>query len=330
MPRVRQPLPVICWIVWLGLTVGTSFGQVDTVASSETTGQVTLGAGSNNSSAPADSSSSDSPSSPSSGKSAPQTGQASPASSPSKFREFAGTFLADEKAIWTSPLQTKPRDLRWLVPLAAATGAFLATDTDISNKLPNTDDQIRISHRVSQIGSAYTLYGASGAFYLIGRLKDSDRLRETGWLSVMAITHSQIVVGALKLAAGRERPEDNDGQGRFWKGKTSFPSGHAISNWAFASVVAAEYPDNRLVQVGAYSLATIVSVSRVTGRRHFPSDVVVGSAMGFLIGRYIVRAHQGTSDFTGHPKLKALLSPQAAPCFDRRFKTYGVALSWNF
>ena len=71
----------------------------------------------------------------------------------------------------------------------------------------------------------------------------------------MAITHSQIVVEALKLA------DDNDGQGRFWKGKRGFPSGHAISSWAFASVVAKEYNDNRLIQVGAYSLATIAHES---------------------------------------------------------------------
>ena len=95
-------------------------------------------------------------------------------------------------------------------------------------------------------------------------------------------------------------------------------------------MVAKEYDDNRLVQIGAYSLATIVSVSRVTARRHFPSDVVVGSTMGFLIGRYMVRAHQGTSDFTGRSKLRTLLSPQAIPAFDARSKTYGLGLNWNF
>jgi membrane-associated phospholipid phosphatase len=256
--------------------------------------------------------------------------QKSPVSSPSTFHEFVGTFLSDQKAIWTSPLRAKPKDLRWLLPLAATTGALLATDTNISNALPNTDDQIRISRNVSQIGSAYTLYGASGAFYLIGRLKDNDRLRETGWLGIMAITQSQIVVEALKLATGRERPDDNDGQGRFWKGKDGFPSGHAISSWAFASVVAQEYNDKKLIQLGAYSLATIVSVSRVTGRRHFPSDVVVGSALGYLIGRYTFQAHHGASDFTGSPKLRTLLTPQAVPAFDGRSKTYGIALNWNF
>jgi membrane-associated phospholipid phosphatase len=324
MRTVRQLLHVTGLLVWLCLSVGTSFGQVG-AASDFVSGQA-----SNALSSPSDPSN---PASPSDSTPQPSTGggTSQPAqNSPSKFRDFVGTFLSDEKAIWTSPLHAKTKDLRWLLPLAAATGAFLATDADISNALPNTDDQINISRNVSEIGSAYTLYGVSGAFYLIGRLKDNDRLRETGWLGIMAITHSQIVVEALKLATARERPDENDGQGRFWKGKRGFPSGHAISSWAFASVVAKEYDDRKLIQIGAYSLATIVSVSRVTGRRHFPSDVVVGSSMGFLIGRYMVRAHEGSTDFTGRSKLKTLLSPQAAPSFDGRSKTYGLTLNWSF
>ena len=331
MRKVGQSRHLIFLVFWLGLTPRGAFGQVNPIASNGASGLVTPDAGAPDK--PTTSSAASSPgsnSTTSAGGDTPRSVPPAPASSPSAFHDFVGTFLSDEKAIWTSPLRTKPKDLRWLLPLAGATAALLATDVDISNDLPNTQSQINNSRNISQIGSAYTLYAASAAFYLIGRHKDNDRLRETGWLAIMAITHSQIVVEALKLATGRERPEDNSGQGRFWKGKDGFPSGHAISSWAFASVVATEYNDSKLIQAGAYGMATLVAVCRVTGRRHFPSDVLVGSSMGFLIGRYMVHAHQGTSDFTGRPKLKTLLSPQAAPRFDRSSKTYGVALSWNF
>jgi membrane-associated phospholipid phosphatase len=331
MRKVSRSLNFLCLVLWLSFTIGNSFGQVEPVAVNEASGQLTGTPGSDSkSSTPADASLPDSTPS-SSNENGPQPAQGiPPPPKQSAFREFVGTFLADEKAIWTSPLHAKPKDLQWLVPLAATTGVLFATDTDISNGLPNSNDQIKISKWVSHLGAAYSLYGATGAFYLIGRLKDNDRLRETGWVGLMAVVHSQIVVAALKLATGRERPDENEGQGRFWKGKDSFASGHAISSWALASVVAREYDDHKLIQIGAYSLAAIVSASRVTARRHFPSDVVAGGAMGFLIGRYMVRAHQGTSDFTGQSKLKTLLSPQAAPCFDRRSKTYGLALNWNF
>jgi len=40
-----------------------------------------------------------------------------------------------------------------------------------------------------------------------------------------------------------------------------------------------------------YGTATAVSVTRFTGGVHFSSDVVVGSVLGYLIGRHIFRVH---------------------------------------
>jgi membrane-associated phospholipid phosphatase len=37
-----------------------------------------------------------------------------------------------------------------------------------------------------------------------------------------------------------------------------------------------------------YGGATTVSVSRVLAREHFPSDVLVGSTFGWLIGGYVL------------------------------------------
>jgi hypothetical protein len=34
-----------------------------------------------------------------------------------------------------------------------------------------------------------------------------------------------------------------------------------------------------------------LSATRITGRTHFPSDVIVGSATGYLIGGYVYRHH---------------------------------------
>ncbi len=65
-------------------------------------------------------------------------------------------------------------------------------------------------------------------------------------------------------------------------------SGHAAATFAFARVLASEYPSKR-VQLAAYALALAVSASRVTARQHFPSDVLVGGTFGYLIGGYVVR-----------------------------------------
>lgn len=209
----------------------------------------------------------------------------------SRERSFFKDLLADEKAIWTSPRRIRPRDAAWLAPLGAATGVLIVTDRRASRELRHQSEEFLESDEISPLGSGYATFGAAGTLYALGRLRHNDRAQEAGLLGVEALIHSSIVVSGLKLVTNRERPTTAQGQGRFWTGGKSFPSGHAIHVWSFATVLAYEYPNQPLVRYGAYGLATAVGLSRFTGRYHFPSDVLVGSALGYLIGRYVVRHH---------------------------------------
>jgi membrane-associated phospholipid phosphatase len=60
--------------------------------------------------------------------------------------------------------------------------------------------------------------------------------------------------------------------------------------WSSAAVITAEYP-GYMTKITAYGLASGLSISRVLARQHFPSDVLVGSAVGWLVGRYVVHRH---------------------------------------
>jgi membrane-associated phospholipid phosphatase len=229
-----------------------------------------------------------------------------PLPSPPSGREVCGAkhlslcvhdFGRDQVGIWTSPTRTKPRDLLWLAPFAVATGLALKNDQRALDELGIANGRIDVSKRVSAIGSPYTLIGVGSAFYLVGSAKRNSHLAETGRLSLEALANASVVDEAIKLSTNRERPTDGTGAGRFWPHGTrdyilssSFPSGHAISTWAVARVIAEEYP-NKFVRIGVYGAATAVSIARVTGRQHFPSDVVVGSTFGYLIGGYVFRHH---------------------------------------
>ncbi len=57
-----------------------------------------------------------------------------------------------------------------------------------------------------------------------------------------------------------------------------------------AAVIGEEYR-GWLPRTLVYGLASTVSVSRVLSYNHFPSDVLVGSASGWLIGHYVYKAH---------------------------------------
>jgi membrane-associated phospholipid phosphatase len=52
-----------------------------------------------------------------------------------------------------------------------------------------------------------------------------------------------------------------------------------------------------LSQLTIYTLATGVSLTRVLGQEHFPSDVLIGSAAGWLIGHYVYRHHHKDRTF---------------------------------
>ena len=118
--------------------------------------------------------------------------------------------------------------------------------------------------------------------------------RETGLLAGEAALDSLAVTYAVKYAFGRERPLQDNYRGRFWQGGVSFPSEHSAAAWSIASVIAHEYP-SPLTTFLSYGLAAAVSGSRVTGKQHFPSDALLGSAIGWFVGQEVYRHHHDPS-----------------------------------
>lgn len=210
-------------------------------------------------------------------------------------------MLQDQKAIWTSPFHTAKSDIKYWVIFGAATGGLIAADSHIAKALPNSSTQVSVSNWASEVGSAYTLIPLSAGFYFIGTKWRHDRFRETGLLCFETLIDSNLAVEAVKLVANRARPLEGNGNGDFESGpsrwNSSFPSGHSINSWAMASIIAHQYPHPRIIPILAYGLATTVVVSRVGARRHFPSDVLAGSAIGWFIGDYVYgRRHNSELD----------------------------------
>jgi membrane-associated phospholipid phosphatase len=198
-------------------------------------------------------------------------------------------MLLDQKSLWTAPARLHWSDGAWLFPLAAVTAGFFATDRSVPPAL-STNPNVLGSYRKFSDYGAYSLVGAGAGFYAWGQLARGDHQRETGILAGEAALDSLAADLALKYAFGRQRPYEASGVGNFFARGDSFPSEHAGLAWSIASVLAHEYPAP-LTQALVYSLATAVSASRVLGKEHFPSDVVVGGALGWLIGRQVYRAH---------------------------------------
>jgi membrane-associated phospholipid phosphatase len=202
-------------------------------------------------------------------------------------------ILKDQVAIWTSPVRIRAHDLFWLLPLGAATGVTLATDTDamreVSHDRSFNKDSVNASNALlgGELAIPVALYG-------FGLIKENSQARETGILSGEALADSVVLDQVTKIIFRRERPLYNNAAGDFFSSKAgnnnSFPSSHSMLAWSVAGVVAGEYP-SKWVQVGAYSLASSVCIMRVVGQEHFPTDVLVGGAAGWLIGHYVFKKH---------------------------------------
>jgi len=202
---------------------------------------------------------------------------------------FLKNLVSDQKAIWTSPARLRWADGTWLFPLAAATGGFFATDRAVPPALSTDPKKLNRYTSFSNYG-VYSLVGAGGGLYVWSKFSHDDHQRETGILAGEAAINSLAVDTTFKYAFGRERPNQGQGLGNFFQHGDSFPSDHSAVAWSIASVIAHEYP-GPFTQIAAYGLATAVSASRVMGKQHFPSDVVVGGAIGWLIGWQVYRAH---------------------------------------
>jgi hypothetical protein len=251
---------------------------------------------------------------------APAKVASSPESRPMSLKRVFLNLPRDQKTIWTSPLHLRARDTTWLVPFLTINGLLLASDQRNMAHERSNADAISQSKNIANAG-LLTLVAVPAGMYMWGGMNGSRRESETGLLTAEALINGAIVNESLKQVFGRERPGPVDGRGRFFQdfSSPSFPSLHSTLSWTAASVIAHEYP-GWLSQTLAYSTAGMVSLARVTGRQHFPSDVVVGGTLGWLIGRQTYHAHHFTELNDGQygrfiPEGRRLEGPQTGTTY---------------
>jgi membrane-associated phospholipid phosphatase len=149
-------------------------------------------------------------------------------------------------------------------------------------RLPLLDEPLRVVSDFANFSKPWFL--VSGILAVVGGGR--GRLAALTGLAAVGVT-SLVVNQPMKIAGERHRP-DRDGVGvpqNRWvrmPSSTSFPSGHSGSAAAFAVSVGDILPALR----GPLRVsASIVAFSRVYTGVHYPGDVLVGAAVGTVIGR---------------------------------------------
>lgn len=200
---------------------------------------------------------------------------------------FVKHLVGDQKQFWTEPTRLHVQDLKWIAPFAGVTAAFIASDSWWAKQIPLS--HVATSKKISDYGT-YSLIGLGGASFVFGHMNHDDHLSETGLLAGEAAIDSTAVAYAFKEITQRQRPYQGNGNGDFFVGGASFPSEHSAVAWSIASIWAHEYP-GWFSQMAAYGLASTITTTRVTAKQHFPSDAIIGSALGWYFGRQVYRAH---------------------------------------
>jgi hypothetical protein len=203
-------------------------------------------------------------------------------------------LLKDQGAIWSSPARIRDKDLRYLVPLGLVVAVTITTDHQAMSDVVSRNTSFNNTNTNASNVLISPFIAAPAVMYVAGHLGDSDHARETGILGGEAMLDGLVVEQGMKLMFWRERPAVDSAKGKFFQTSvgtdSSFPSSHSVVAWSSAAVLAEEYP-SRLNQLAIYGVATGVSLTRVLGQQHFPTDVLVGSAFGWMVGHYVYKKH---------------------------------------
>lgn len=142
--------------------------------------------------------------------------------------------------------------------------------------------------------------GTPLVFLLGGVFTDNPALVEAGTLAIEAFAVSQFYHLSLKLFTGREGPLWGDGSGTVHGPSALYypdgwPSGHSATFFTIATVYAT-YFEQTWLRVLVLGTAAFLATMMIFDDAHFASDVLLGSTIGVVVGRWVV--HHRSSRYT--------------------------------
>jgi hypothetical protein len=176
----------------------------------------------------------------------------------------------------------RQNSIYWLAGGGALALAVHPADDNINQHFQGTGATDAFWKPGQVIGNTAVLLGAGTASYLVGRAKKNDRVQHLGMDTIEAELLAAGIVYGVKESVRRDRPataETSTATG------FSFPSGHAASTFAAATVLQQHL--GYKAGIPTYLIASYVAMSRLHENVHFASDVVFGAAVGIVVGRSV-------------------------------------------
>ena len=211
----------------------------------------------------------------------------------------------------------------------------LAIDHQISRSLGRNGEGELVGSRLHPAGIQRTIFlghlGIVAFLDIATGASITSRDYETPLVFAKAMMYTYGITEITKNWVKRNRPDGSDNR--------SFFSGHVSGSFAMSAFVYREVSDAidgmeaaerstpvRMLLKGvsftaAYGWATYVGYSRIHDRRHYFSDVLVGAAVGTVIGNLLYDLHFGANSELQSPALQFRFIPADRPT---------IAMSFHF
>lgn len=191
--------------------------------------------------------------------------------------EAPGVLWQDTKATYGNPWN--------LAFLLGAGGASLALRPEADDDI---EDHYRRSHTFPKgerdtfdwLGNPGTGFAIAGLMYVAGQTLQEAKTYEVGKRAFSALIITDLSDLLLKVAANTHGPNG---------GNFAWPSGHMASTMALATVLNDAY--GPLVGLPAYGATAFVGIQRLDAREHHFSDVVFGTALGWVVAESVMKEH---------------------------------------
>ena len=244
--------------------------------------------------------------------------------SQSQSQSYLKSYWHSGLTVLSQPLHYDWKDWTVFAGVATATTfAFVYDDEiyDFVNSTFTNSQSNTISQYTDIFGEELFVVPFIALTYAVGAIDKNPRLKNLSLATLQSFIFAEVASAGIKVLTCRERPQipspnpvpksrtqiqspnpapipAPESRSQEWLGpfatfeSTSFVSGHATRAFALATTIAGFYPERKWVGVVSYSLATATSLGRVISKEHWTSDVIVGAALGYFIGRGVVKFNE--------------------------------------
>lgn len=210
------------------------------------------------------------------------------------FLDIASDVACQQYRIWTFPKQLRHRNV--LLPslaVAGITAGLVFSDHSVANSFRGTNAFAQFNNVFAANNTKNAILATPLAFYGLSLIRRDRYAQQTAIEAGEALLQAELVAAALKAITQRPGPggfaPTAYSHGTWFSGHSgAFPSSHSATAFAVASVFARRYSNHKWVPYVAYGSASLVAFSTLTLVGHYPSEVFLGSAIGFSIGNFAI------------------------------------------